>query len=95
MGERLARCEALERRRDDLYDRLQECYRRIMRDTGRVPGAERWHDRWATLLADYEATGEELRRALCAPGDLDHRIDHTGGDISRTQIADIRHSDTR
>lgn len=55
---------ALEARRDSIYARLEEGYKRIETGLDRGEDVTTWETLWTTLLNEYEAVCEQLQRDL-------------------------------
>jgi hypothetical protein len=56
--------EALEARRDTLYEKMEEGYSRIERGLDEGRDITRWEEVWLQLLSEYEAVCDQLQRDL-------------------------------
>lgn len=64
--QRFGERQALESRRDALYERLEEGYGRIERGLDEGRDVTSWEDLWLTLLQEYESVCDQLQRDLMA-----------------------------
>lgn len=57
---------ALEGRRDNLYQRLEDGYRKVERELAAGRDVTEWEEFWLELLREYERVCDDLGRDLAA-----------------------------